>query len=148
MACLGPFQVRRVPFGPAAKIKHEAIITFQSLEVRDAVRSAARNLAGKSEYGVRLEIPNSLKSAMNSLQSASFEIRQKFPNSRRNVLFDDESMSLVLDFCTTEGGAWRRMTARQAKERKKKAGPKAGQTSALGDEEIDDLLDGEEAAPV
>ena len=30
--CLGPIQVLRVPSGPAAKIKNEAVVTFQSVE--------------------------------------------------------------------------------------------------------------------
>ena len=97
--CLGPISVRRVPAGPAAKMKGEVIVAFQSVEVRDAVRAAARNLAGKSsDFGVRLEIPNRLKSSMKSLQSMAYEIRQKFPQSRTNVLFDDDALELVLDF--------------------------------------------------
>ena len=60
---------------------------------------------------------------MKALQSVSYDIKQKFPTSKRNVLFDDESMELVLDFCVREGESWRRMSAKQAKERKKKASP-------------------------
>ena len=102
-------------------MKGEVIVAFQSVEVRDAVRGAARNLAGKSsDFGVRLEIPNRLKSSMKSLQSMAYEIRQKFPQSRTNVLFDDDALELVLDFCTSDGGSWRRMSADQAKKRKRK----------------------------
>ena len=147
LSCLGPIQVRRIPFGPGAKIRHEAIVTFQSVDTRDAVRGAARNLAGlSSDYGVRLEIPNRLKSAMKSLQSISYDLKQKYPGSRRNVLFDDESQDLVLDFCLREGEQWRRLTSKQAKDRKKKtsasATPGAGQSRFnLADDELDGLLD-------
>ena len=97
------------------------MVTYQSVDVRDAVKRAARNLAGKAmEYGIRLEIPNPMKSDMAALQSISYEIRQKFKDSRRNVLFNDETMELVLDFSVAEGRPWRCMTAAQAKERKKK----------------------------
>ena len=142
MECLGPIQVVRVPSGPAAKIKNEAVVTFQSVDTRDAVRSAARNLAGKSsDYGVRLEIPNHLKTSMRDLQSASFEIKQKFPASRRNVLMDDEALELALDFCTVEGGTWRRMSSRQARERRQKRASKpAAEKFRLEEGEIDDLL--------
>ena len=97
---VGPFTVQRVPFGPAAHIKGEAIVTYQSTDVRDAVKGAARNLAGKGQdYGVRLELPNHLKSTMKALQAVSYELKTKFPQARRNVLFDDEAQDLVLDFC-------------------------------------------------
>ena len=142
MQCLGPIQVVRVPCGPAAKVKDEAVVTFQSVDTRDAVRSAARNLAGKSsDYGVRLEIPNHLKTAMRDLQSASFEIKQRFPSSRRNVLMDDEALDLALDFCTTEGGAWRRMSSGQAKARRmKRASKPSAEKFRLEEGELDGLL--------
>ena len=81
---------------------------------------------------------------MKALQSASYELKQKFPGSKRNVLFDDESTDLVLDFCLREGDPWRRMTARQARDRKKKSELKPGtgpNNFTLKDGELDGLLD-------
>ena len=64
------------------------------------MRSAASSLAGLgSEYGVKLEVPNHLKPAMKALQTVSYDIRQWHPEARRNILFEDESMDLILDFC-------------------------------------------------
>ena len=84
MESIGPFTAVRVPAGPAAKIRGEVIVSFQSIDVRDAVKGSARNLAGKGrDYGVRLELPNHLKSAMKALQSASFEIKSRFGEARR-----------------------------------------------------------------
>ena len=118
-------------------------MTYQSVEVRDAVKRSARNLAGKGQdYGVRLEIPNSMKSAMAALQSVSFELKQKFPEAKRNVLYDDESMELVLDFAVQEGKPWRRMTAGQARNRKRKKRPAEEGRSCLDADEIDSILDG------
>ena len=131
---------------PAAKIRNEAVATFQSVDTRDSVRSAARNLAGKlSDFGVRLEIPNHLKSGMRDLQTASFEIKQKYPASRRNVLMDDDSLELVLDFCTAEGGQWRRMSSKQARERRIKRNEKSPSVDKfrLEEGELNCLLDGE-----
>ena len=141
MDSIGPFSARRIPFGPAAKVKNEVLVSYQSTDVRDAVKSAARNLAGKgSDFGVRLEVPDHLKSALKALQAMSFEIKQKYPSARRNVLFDDESQDLVLDFSVAEGNPWRRMSATQAKERKKKM-PGPNDKLALDDNEVDSILD-------
>ena len=104
------------------------------------MKRAARNLAGKgADYGIRLELPNRMKTDMAALQSVSYEIRQKFPEARRNVLFDDDKMALVLDFRTLEGRPWRRMTAVQAKERKKSR--KSDGKLGLEAGEIDEILD-------
>ena len=143
MDSVGEFTAHRVPCGPASRIQDEVIVSYQSSEVRDAVKGAAKNLAGKGQsYGVRLELPNHLKTAMSALQSASFEIKQKFPQARRNVLFDDGTMDLVLDFSTGEGKPWKRITSTQARDRKKKAPARetAGRAT-LGDGELDSLLD-------
>ena len=138
IGCLGPFTVRRVPFGPAAKVKHEAVVTYLTVEARDVVKGAARKLAGKSsEYGVRLEIPNTLKSAMSALQSVAYDIKKKFPASRRNVLFDDTAMDLVLDFCIAESQDWKRMSSKQARERKKR---NPGGREHVSEGELDGLL--------
>ena len=56
---LGCIQVQRIPYGPGARVKKEAIVTFSSVDARDAVKGAARNLAGLGQdYGVRHEVPN------------------------------------------------------------------------------------------
>ena len=137
----GPMTIRRVPSGPGSKIKNEMIVAFDSVDTRDVVKRAARNLAGKGqEYGVRLELPDHLKSAMGALQSVSYEIKQKFAGAKRNVLFDDSRMDLVLDFAVEEGKPWRRMTSGQAVERKRKSADKAGKFG-LEAGEIEELLD-------
>ena len=145
MDCVGEFEVQRVPHGPAARIKHEAMVTYMSVDIRDAVKGAARNLAGLgSDYGVRLELPNHLKSTMKTLQAVSFELKTKFPLSRRNVLFDDEAMDLVLDFTAGEDKPWRRITSKQAMDRKKNKSVTNGPQSVgfgLSDGELDRILD-------
>ena len=147
---VGPFTVQRVPYGPAARIKAEAVVTFQTTDVRDAVKGAARNLAGKGQdYGVRLELPNHLKSAMKALQAVSYELKTKYPQARRNVLFDDEALDLVLDFCLGEDRPWRRMTSAQAVQRKKKKPVSDSRgKQALEEGEIDALLGDDDGAVV
>ena len=141
---IGSFTTQRVPAGPGAKFGEEVVVTHRSVEARDAVKSSAKNLAGRGqEYGVRLEIPNRLKTAMNALQSASFEIKQRHPEARRNVLLEDESMDLVLDFCIREGEPWRRMTSKQARARKARSGS-AGARLTVQDDELDRILNDKE----
>ena len=139
LAGLSSFCVQRVPHGPGAKIKNEAIVTFESVEARDVVRGAARNLAWKGqEYRVRLEIPNQMKTAMKALQSVAYEIRRKYPTARTNVLMDDDNLDLILDFGTSEGQSWRRMTSLQARDRSKKGS--SGGRRNLEEGELDCLL--------
>ena len=115
-------------------------MSYQSTDVCDA----ARNLAGKgSTYGVRLELPNHHKSAMKAPQSASYELKTKFPQARQNVLFDDETLDLVLDFCLEEGGTWKRMTSDQALRRRKRR-PIEGKTR-LEEGELESLLDSDQS---
>lgn len=57
---LGQICVQRIPAGPGAKIKNEAIVTFSSIDARDAVKGSARNLAGRGqEYGIRHDTTSS-----------------------------------------------------------------------------------------
>ena len=139
MESVGPFTATRVPHGPAAKIQGEVVVSFCSTDVRDAVKSAARNLAGKgNEYDVRLELRNHLKSSMKALQSVSYDIKSKYPDARRNVLFDDETLDIVLDFSLGKDQEWKRLTSVQAKSRKKKS---PGLRQTVGDVELDDILE-------
>ena len=108
---LGPMHVQRIPSGPGSRIKKEAVVTFETVDARDAVKGAARNLAGRGQdYGIRHEVPNHLKSALKAVHSLSYSIKQKHPEARRNVLFDDGT----IDLCLREGDQWRRITSAQA----------------------------------
>ena len=138
---VGTFSAKRVPAGPSSKFTGEVVVHFQTTDIRDAVKGAARNLAGRGpEYGVRLELPNHLKSAMKTLQSVSYELKTKYPGAKRNVLFDDETMDLVLDFCLGDDKPWKRMTSGQAKLRKRKGTTQSKLTLEVG--ELDRILDG------
>ena len=136
----GELRFERVPFGPKSKQRNELLIRFPTVEARDIVRGAATNLAGKGrEYGIRIEVPNHLKSDMKALQSTSYDLKQRHPEAKRNVLYDDEAMELVLDFSLGEAKPWRRLTAQQAKMRKKGPG-QAGTNFKVGSDELDEIL--------
>ena len=138
-------KMERVPYGPKSKFQKEMIVYFPTTEARDVVRGSARNLANHDHtYGVRLELPNHLKSTMQALQSVSYELKQKHPQAKRNVLFDDGCQDLVLDFTTGDGKPWRRISSKQAKAAKKKrAGLDTGKH--LQDSELDSILGRPEA---
>lgn len=90
ISTMGPLSLKRVPFGPGTKIR------IDSVEAREVVKGAARDLVGKGrDYGVRLELPNHLKSAMSALQSVSYDLKQRHPVARRDVLFEDSTMDLA-----------------------------------------------------
>ena len=139
---LGDFRVERVPFGPKSRQKNEMLVSFPTIEARDVVRGAATNLAGCGpDYGVRLEVANHHRGDMKALQSLSYDLKQKYPEARRNVLYDDDGQCLVLDFCLGEGQQWRRLTAEQARRRSKNLTGSGSQgRSVVDDGELDDIL--------
>ena len=145
---LGQLRTERIPYGPKSKQKNEVLVRFASTEARDVVKGSASNLAGQGpDVGIRLELPNHLKSSMKSLQQLSYDIKQTHPHSRRNVLFDDDAMDLVLDICVAEGQPWKRITSSQAKDRlRRKKRPAVAVRSALDDDELDKILDGDDPA--
>ena len=137
---LGPLSVQRIPSGPGSEIQGEAVVSFTSVDARDAVKGAARNLAGRGQdYGIRHEVPNHLKSSLKSLHTLSYNIKQRHPDARRNVLFEDETMELVLDVCLESGGKWRRITSAQARSRARKISV-GNDRMAIADDELDEIL--------
>ena len=117
LADMGEVSLSKVAAAPGSKITGEVIAVFATTDVRDAVRRAAKNLAGAPDTGIRLEIPNALQSSLKALEAVSYELRQKHPGIKRSIKFDDDQMDLVLDFNIRpeDGGEWKRVTAVQGK---------------------------------
>ena len=116
---------------------------FSSVEVRDIVRRAARELAGDPQSGIRLEIPQFLQPNLKALESVSYALRRKHPGMKRNVKFDDEKMNLVLDFCvnpTDPDATWRKIRPDQAALVKHKIARQQTSIELSGDD-IGRLLD-------
>ena len=86
---------------------------FPDATTRDAVRSAAFNLAG-SNAGMRLEIPDNLRASLRALESVSYKWKKRHPGLKRNVKFDDEVMDLVLDIKIDDNATWRKIRPEQA----------------------------------
>ena len=108
--------VRKVARSRNSNIEGEVIVEFPSVELRDAVRSSAYNLAGQTGAGIRLEIPSHLMNNFKALNQAGYRLKQKFPKCRRNIKFDDEVNNLVMEFKTTETTPWRRLHPEHARQ--------------------------------
>lgn len=132
--------IARVPAGPAkGTIRHEAVVEFPTVDFRDIVRKVAYNLAGEPGSGIRLEVPHHLMKNFKALESASYKLKQKFKNMRRNIKFDDERCDLCLEFKLKEGSPWKRIRPEQAKEMQRAE----GEAEELSVDDITSLLSGE-----
>ena len=122
-------------------IKDEVLVTFESLRDRDDVRSFAKNLERRGR-GLRLEVPDHLWPSFRSLQKVGYELKQRHPDMKRNVLFDDINMDLKLDVCIE--AEWRTINPDEARSALAKMGKpdSTGRPSALAGNELDDLLTG------
>ena len=117
LASMGELSVETVPFTSRSKIKEEVIVTFSTVEVRDIVRRAARELGGDPSSGIRLEIPRFLQRNLKALESVSFALKRKHAEMKRNIKYDDEKMDLVLDFCINPSdpdSTWKKIRPDQA----------------------------------
>ena len=141
---MGEISVKRVAAGPRSKITGEVIALFSSVDVRDAIRGAARELAGSPEAGMCLEVPHFLQPSLKALETVSYNLKQKHPGIRRNIKFDDGEQDLVLDFCTNPGdddARWRRVRPDQAKILKATIGKKPGKSVEVSSDELERMLD-------
>ena len=120
--------------------RDEFIVTFSSKIDRDAVRAAAPALANsREEAGMRLHVPDHLQKKFRALMNLSYDLKQKHPELRRNVKFDDDEQSLYLDIQLNKDADWNRIEADQAVEATRGRG---GRVKGLGTNELQELLGG------
>ena len=132
MAGKGPNQLKN-------QIKHEVVVEFPSVDLRDIVRRSAYNLAGDRSAGIRLDVPHHLMKNFKALESASYKLKQQYPSLRRNIKFDDEVCDLVLEFRISEGAGWKRLRPQEAKELQRTEGEAEEMTAS----DISSLLSGD-----
>lgn len=127
-------------------IKDEALVVFESARDRDDVRSFAKNLERRGR-GLRLEVPDHLWASFRVLQSVGYELKQKNPGLKRNVLFDDAKKDLKLDVCLAPDMPWRTIYPDGAKQSLAKMGKALNtEKSAISANELDSLLSGATSA--
>ena len=125
---------------PRSKLVDEVFVTFETREIRDAIKVRAPNLANYREAaGMRLHIPNHLQKDFKSLMRLAYDLKQH-PNLKRSVKFNGDDLSLFMDIQLRGGDdPWTRVRPEQArvaiKSRLSKAGP-----SEMSDSELGDLL--------
>ena len=79
-------------------------MVFPSTEARDAVRAGGPQLGrSATPCGLRIDVPEHLKSDFKALETTAYRIRRKNVGARTNIKYDDIAMGLVLDFRVGEG---------------------------------------------
>ena len=137
----GPARVRNRE-ATTTRVKDEVLVVFATSRDRDDVRSHAKNFEKKGR-GLRLEVPDSLWPSFRVLQDLGYELKQKNPALRRNVLFDDSVKDLKLDF-SYDGKTWKTVTPSQARKSLAKCRPGRSRKESVSAAELDDLLGGPE----
>ena len=124
-------------------IKDEVLLVFDSVRDRDDIRSYAKNLERRGR-GLRLEVPDHLWPSFRILQSVGYELKQRNPNMKRNVLFDDDNCDLKLDVCTAPNQPWRTIYPEGAKQSLAKMGKTVNPAkSTMTPTELEGLLAGD-----
>lgn len=127
----------------AARVKDEVLVTFETARERDEVRSYAKNLEKKGR-GLRLEVPDHLWPSFRVLQELGYELKQKNPSLRRNVLFDDVNRDLKMDF-SEDNAVWRTVSPSDARKSLAKCRPARGRKASVSADELEQLLGQDEA---
>lgn len=123
---------------PAARIKDEVVVVFSSIRERDDIRAHAKNLEKKGR-GVRLEVPDHLWPSFRVLQDLAFELKQKNPKLRRNVLFDDANRDLKMDF-SNDATTWKTVLPDEARRSLARCRPTRARKLSVSADELDQLL--------
>ena len=110
---LGGIEVSSMP-GKLSRERREVLATFETREDRDSVKVNGVNLAGQREVGMSLHVPGYLMDNLVALNGLGYAIKQKNPDVKRSVKFDDQKRDLYLDICIS--GQWKRVTPAEAKE--------------------------------
>ena len=138
---LGQLEVSTVP-GKAPADRKEVLVTFESIEDRDAVKATGSNLAGQREAGMSLHVPGHLLDNLYALNGVGFSIKSKNPGVKRAIKFDDLVQNIYLDIFIA--GQWKRITPEEARNAMKKipAASAALLSNSLSGDDISSLIQG------
>ena len=107
--------VRRYRGTKMSRSRNEAIVVFADNETRDYVQSHAKNLAGKKDYGLRLEVPPHLLGVKRTFDEYGYVLKEEIGEEfKRNVRYDDANETLCMDVYYPDADKWERLTHRQA----------------------------------
>ena len=114
---VGPVEITPVFTNLRSKSKtvDEVSVLFATVEIRDAIRSAAGNMGtNHSSCGMKLEIPQSLRSDFRVLENTAYKMRKKNKGTKTNIRFADDIHGLLLDFQSPNKN-WRTITPEVAR---------------------------------
>jgi hypothetical protein len=126
--------VKKLPPGRDKRYTEEAVIKFGSVGDRDMVRSSAIRLAGFEKHSIRLELPNHLLSQHRVLSTAAQRLRQSNKGARTVIKFDDDNLSLALDYRVSQEDSWMRLHPEQAAEISRMQGLSVGTNKATAED--------------
>ena len=139
---MGKIQTSMIP-GQAAKARKEVLVTFESKEDRDFVKSSGSNLAQHKDCGITLHVPGHLMDNLLALNSVGYAIKSKHKGVKRSVKFDDDAQNLFLDICIA--GKWKRITPDEARTAMKNL-PETNDSRSLSADDLANLVQGEPVA--
>ena len=91
-------------------------MVFSDSDTRDFVLSHARNLAGKSDMGVRIDVPPQLLGVKRALYEYGYILKNEIGiGFKRNVRYEDAEQTLVTDVFYPSDKKWERINFIQAK---------------------------------
>ena len=112
--------VRRIRQARRSKIADEVLVKYGTVEERDIVQSYAPNLSrANGTAGVRIDFPAHLRGTFRLLESHGSLLKRKYPELKRSIKFDDQSLSLVMDVKLSAVDNWERVDERGARASKK-----------------------------
>ena len=122
---------------PRSKADHEVIVTFETKEVRDAVKAASKNLAGSTiKAGIRLHIPGYLSTNFKLLENLGYQTKS-VAGVQRVIKFDDDNQDVMMD--VKIGEHWKRirpaeaLAAKRSKTFTAPSGPEEMDSSNIAD---------------
>lgn len=129
--------------GRAARLRKELLVTFETIDDRDAVKAMGSNLAGQNEAGMSVHVPGHLLDSLYALNGVGYSIKAKNQGVKRSVKFDDLEQDIYLDIFIA--GQWKKITPMEAKNALKKLPTSSASlvSNALSGEDISNLIQGE-----
>ena len=134
---IAPEEFTVTPIESSGNMADQVLVSFDTVRLRDEVKSFAKNLAGTDRaVGIQMEAPDHLRSHYQSFQKLGYNIKLKHPTLRRNVRFDDVNMALVMDVKLTESSDWKTIDYPAAKQLLKKV----KNTTVVGRAELEEMV--------
>lgn len=88
---------------------------------------------------MRLEIPDHLWPSFRVLQELGYELKQKNPTLRRNILFDDANLDLKMDI-STDSNEWKTVLPAGARKTLEKCRPARTRKLSATQGDLESLL--------